>query len=161
MSMLNGANSHAATNVQNVPNLYWGATSPQQLRRSEGYQALPDPGSIIVSDTCHYRFLRQTSGLRHATHHGIQTTAHLRDALGFSEPEAAKFLGASAQVGTGWAPAGCCAILSSESSDVAVLPSNSARRQATARCCTPTSACCSRTGCCSRAERQTPQQPPP
>jgi hypothetical protein len=129
-----GAGSHAALNS---PNLFWGAISPQQLRHSSSYQALPDPASVVVTDTCHYRFaslaarptaaaaahpcrragracqikslrcpctrsphrfLRQTPELRDRTHHGILSTANLRDALGFSEPEAAKLLGCSSQV---------------------------------------------------------------
>lgn len=45
-----------------------------------------------------FRFLRQTVELRESTHAGMLTTANLRDALGFSEPEAAKVLGHSSQV---------------------------------------------------------------
>jgi hypothetical protein len=45
-----------------------------------------------------FRFLRQTTELRELTHAGMLTTANLRDALGFSEPEAAKVLGHSSQV---------------------------------------------------------------
>jgi hypothetical protein len=44
------------------------------------------------------RFLRQTTELRESTHAGMLTTANLRDALGFSEPEAAKVLGHRSQV---------------------------------------------------------------
>jgi hypothetical protein len=136
MSRSSGSNSHAALNS---PNLYWGAVSPAQLRRSSSYQALPDASSVVVTDTSHYRqasgavpprpacrraaplppshaaagrprtrrpcrppqpapacrFLRQTPELRDRTHRGILTTANLKDALGFCEPEAAKGLGSS------------------------------------------------------------------
>ena len=123
MNKVNGSSNGAALNT---PNLFWGSVPAESLRSNPQYCALPEPDSVVITDPCHYRydsrahcpplsaeapaassppchrsFLRQAPELREATHRGILTTANLKDALGFSEPDAAKLLGRHGQAGGG------------------------------------------------------------